>query len=94
MYEPTVTPRALLHAVIAEVARECGVDEVLIKGRFDRKIVYARAQVAKRLLALGLSEQRVADMMHISLGTVQVYLGRRMRSNSKVTRHNREVARS
>jgi DNA-binding CsgD family transcriptional regulator len=95
MDEPTLTPRALLHAVIAEVARECGVDAVLIKARCNiRKIVHARALVAKRLLGRGLSEQRVADMMHVNLKTVQVYLGRRARYDSKVTHHNREDARS
>jgi len=98
MDEPTLTPRALLHAVIAEVARERGVDPELIKARCNiPRIVRARALVAKRLMAriayarFDEPEQRVADMMHVSLGTVQIYLGRRARSDSKVTHHKEDA---
>ena len=97
---PTLTPRALLNAVIAEVASERRVDPELIKGRSNiPRIVRARALVAKRLLAriadarlFDEPEQRVADMMHVSLGTVQLYLGRRARSDSKVSHHKEDVS--
>jgi DNA-binding NarL/FixJ family response regulator len=94
MHSPIVTPRAVLHAIIDEVARELRLDPEQIKGSMrTREIVHSRTVVAKRLFARGLPEQRVADMMHVSLGTVRIYLGRRARPDSKVT-HHREDARS
>ena len=51
MDEPIVTPRAMLHAIIATVAREMRLDPEQIKGRTRTpEVVHARTVVAKRLV--------------------------------------------
>ena len=91
MHEPTLTPRALLRAVIFEVARERGFHPAAIEGNSrGAKATEARAEVAKRLSARGLPEQRIAHLMHLSVLTVQVYLGRRVRST--VGSHKEDVS--
>lgn len=71
-----MTPRALRRAISEEVATAYGVDPKLIEnGNRTLQVVDARAEVARRLRALGMSEQRVADVMHIQLKTARSYLG-------------------
>ncbi|MGY3130072.1 hypothetical protein ACVWZM_000754 [Bradyrhizobium sp. USDA 4501] len=71
-----LTPRELRRAIVREVAIEHGVDPALIEnGNRAQEAVEARAIVARRLHALGMSEQRVADVMHIQLKTARSYLG-------------------
>jgi hypothetical protein len=75
-----LTPRAILRAVILEVARERLLVPELIESRSRlRQVEEARAMVARRLLLRGVREERIAAMMHTGLPTVQVYLGRRKR---------------
>jgi hypothetical protein len=83
--QKTLTPRGLLHATIAEVAREYRLAPELIEGHHCRlkAVAYARAVVAKRLFAHGLPEQRIAKIMHVSMTKVQVYLGRRAQPQKK-----------
>jgi hypothetical protein len=97
MDEPIVTPRAMLCAVIAAVAREFQLDPEQIKGRTRTpEVVHARTIVAKRLFARIMDarfeepEQRVADMMHLSLSTVRIYLGKRARPDNKTTHHRED----
>ncbi|MCA1419446.1 hypothetical protein [Bradyrhizobium sp. BRP23] len=71
-----LTPRALCRAIVADVATEYGVDPTLItRGNRAEHVVEARTEVARRLHALGMSEQRVADVMHIQIKTARSYLG-------------------
>ncbi|MEY9179677.1 hypothetical protein [Bradyrhizobium sp. USDA 313] len=71
-----LTPRALRRSIVEEVAMEHGIDPKLIEdGNRAQEVVEARAAVARRLHALGMSERRIADVMHIQLKTAQSYLG-------------------
>ncbi|MET3969144.1 hypothetical protein [Bradyrhizobium sp. S3.9.1] len=71
-----MTPRALRRAIAEEVAIAYGVDPRLIEnGNRTQQVIDARAEVARRLRALGMSEQRVADVLHIQLKTARTYLG-------------------
>lgn len=69
------TPRAILRAVISEVARERRLDPEVIVSSRSREVKDARAAVAKRLFARGVAEERIARMMRTHLATVQSYLG-------------------
>jgi hypothetical protein len=79
MDEQRLTPRGLLRSIIAEVARDYRIEPEQIENIKCRlkKARNARAVVAKRLLATGLPEKRIAQMMHLSLPVVQGLLGRR-----------------
>lgn len=75
MVEPIVTPRAILRRVISEVARERMVAPELIGGRSrQRNVLDARMVVARRLTARGMSEERVARMLHVSVPTLETFL--------------------
>ena len=75
MVRPIMTPRAILNSVITDVARQCRVDPEQLRGKLrTRELVDARRLVAARLSARGMSEQRVADMMRVSLSTARDYL--------------------
>lgn len=71
-----LTPRALRRAIAREVAADYDMDPALIEGGSRaQEVIEARATLARRLHALGMSEQRVADVMHIQLKTARSYLG-------------------
>lgn len=71
-----MTPRALRRAISEEVAADYDMDPALIESNSrTQEVVEARATVARRLHALGMSEQRVADVMHVKLKTARSYLG-------------------
>lgn len=71
-----LTPRALRRAIAEEVAADYEIDPALIESDSrSEEVVEARAIVARRLHALGMSEQRVADVMHIKLRRARTYLG-------------------
>jgi DNA-binding transcriptional regulator YiaG len=73
MIETTIrTPRSILREIIAQVARERMVAPELIEGRSrQRNVMNARVVVARRLVARGMSEERIARMLHVSVPTVE-----------------------
>ena len=79
MIEPTLTPRALLHRTIQQVATEHHLDPVLIEGhsRVPRAL-HARAVVAARLFDhfdhSRKSINMIARMMKLNRATVLDYL--------------------
>ena len=71
------TPRSILREVISQVARERRLDPVPIEGRSrQRDVLEARVLVARRLAVRGMSEERIARMLHVTVPTVGSYLGR------------------
>jgi DNA-binding NarL/FixJ family response regulator len=73
--ERIITPRELLNSIIREVAIRHNLDRDLImrSGRPSLEVMAARVDIAQRLFASGLSEERVAAVMHITLHTVRDY---------------------
>jgi DNA-binding NarL/FixJ family response regulator len=72
-----MTPRSLLRQIVSIVARERNLNpQDIIGPSHTRRLVEARTIVAKRLEARGHSDERIANMMHLSLPTVKIYLGR------------------
>jgi hypothetical protein len=76
MDEPIVTPRALLHAVTDEVARELHLDPALVRDPLCRfqSIMDARAVVAARLFDRGIQPKRIARLMKLRPAQVLSYL--------------------
>ena len=69
----TLTPRGLLHATIADVAQELGIDPLRISGRY-RVPSNARATVAYRLYHRGMSPMQIARLMKRPRRTVLEWL--------------------
>ncbi|MET3996051.1 hypothetical protein ABID65_007723 [Bradyrhizobium sp. S3.9.2] len=77
MHEPTLTPRALLHAILGEVARKYAIAPEAIMERpvtHAPGVVQARVEVATRLLARGIPKVQIARMMKLHGNIVRVYL--------------------
>jgi hypothetical protein len=72
MTEPTLTPRGLMHALAAEVAREQQLDPAKIIGGHSRlpRVAQARAEVAARMHDRGLTPSQIGRVMKRRPGEV------------------------
>ena len=73
MMAETLTPRGLLHATIAGVAQEMGIDPLRFSGK-SRLPPHARATVAYRLYHSGMSPMQIARLMKRPRRTVLDWL--------------------
>ena len=93
MHEPTLTPRALLRSIIADVARKRDLDpeQIIGESHVARDVVLARVEIANRLLARGIPKVKIARMMKLHGSTVRVYLARSSRQAGRAVHHKEDV---